>query len=70
MLGQFFNLLEFLDHVFWEHALADAGHIGRYGLRGARQIVGFSLYLRQTNPARECRPVPASAFRDPSMAAE
>lgn len=47
MLGEFLDLLEFLDHVFRQHALADTGYVDWDGLRRARPIIGVLFALGQ-----------------------
>ncbi len=45
MLRELFDLLEFGDYVFGEHALAEAGYVWGDGLRSAGEFVGFALDL-------------------------
>ena len=43
VLGQLFNLLQFLDDVLGQSPFTDTGHIGRDRLRCPRQVIRFSL---------------------------
>ena len=49
VLGELFDLFEFLDDIFRQQAFADARHVGGNGLCGAGQNIGLALHFDQVD---------------------